>query len=248
MIRLACLAFAIVASSTCRAQETTTPDLDPTRPELSVATPPPNDTASTCCRIASGTPLTLELLETLDSSLLKRGDRFRIRLAEALAMDGYTLIASGTEGIGEVVHAERSRGGGKAGELLIAARHLDHQGVKVPLRGLKMGGAGKDKTATALALSFATGPFALFLQGDEIVIPAGSLAEAKVAHDIDVLPLQAGDAAATSGITLPPTPAAVPADAAGIPTDTPSAQGMPPASAPTSPQVIEVPPIRQPQE
>lgn len=219
-----------------------------------MAIPPPNGTPSTCCRVANGTPLTLELLDTLDSSLLKRGDRFRIRLAEALTVDGHMLIAAGTEGIGEVVHAEKSRSGGKAGELLIAARRLDHSSGAVPLRGLKMGGSGKDKTQAALALSFAAGPFALFLQGDEIVIPAGTLAEAKVAQDLDLRPLQpGGDVPASTGVALAPLPDPDPAsalDAAVALPGAPATEASPPSSTPAAqtPAAIDVPPIQPPKE
>jgi hypothetical protein len=54
------------------------------------------------------------------------------------------------------------------------------------LRGLRLGGKGKDNTAAALATSFALGPLALFVHGREIVIPAGTLAQAKIAQDLKI--------------------------------------------------------------
>lgn len=141
-------------------------------------------TTDPCCRTGEGTPVTIEILEPLDSSLLKRGDKFRIRLADPVMSGNDVVLPLGIEGIGEVVHAEKSRGGGKAGELLIAARQLDYQGAAIRLRGLKLGGAGKDTTGAAVAVAIAAGPLALFVQGKEIVIPAGTRAQAKLAQDV----------------------------------------------------------------
>lgn len=184
------LALALAASQNGYSQETA--------PSTATSNESPHEVAttvtpsSTCC-LRDGTPVTLEILDPLDSSLLKRGDKFRIRLAEPAMAGGDIVIPAGTEGMGEVVHAEKSRAGGKAGELLIAARHLDHQGNLVRLRGLKLGGTGKDNTAAAIAVAIAAGPFALFVQGREIIIPAGTHAQAKVAQDfpatgVDIAP------------------------------------------------------------
>jgi hypothetical protein len=254
MLRFGSFVFAMAAATGCCAQEITQTVADAASTAPPSITTAPNPAPSACCHVSNGTLLTLEILETLDSSLLKRGDRFRIRLAEPLVIDGHALLAAGTEGIGEVVHAEKSRGGGKAGELLIAARYLDHQGTQVPLRGLKMGGAGKDKTAAALALSFAAGPFALFLQGEEIVIPAGSLAEAKVAQDMDMTPLQTGgDAPASTDVALAPLADPHPAstsDAAVALPEAPATEALPPSPEPAAetPAANDVQPIQQPKE
>ena len=168
-------------------------------------TPAQPHTASDCCRLIDGTAVAIEIVDPLSSALLKRGDQFKIRLAEPVTIEGEVVIAAGIEGIGEVVHAERSRAGGKAGELLIAARYLDYRGDKVRLRGLKLGGAGKDNTGTALAVAIAAGPFALFVQGKEIVIPAGTRAQAKIAQETRISAADAPHAAATTaGITLAP--------------------------------------------
>ena len=244
----------MAAAIGCCAQETipSDPDATPVVPATTMAAPPLATTE--CCRIASGTLLTLEIMDALDSSLLKRGDRFRIRLAEPLVIADHTLLVAGTEGIGEVIHAERSRSGGKAGELLIAARRLDHPGGAVPLRGLKMGGSGKDKTQASLALSLAAGPFALFLQGDEIVIPAGTLAQAKVAQDLDLRPVQTnGDAPASTGVALAPVPdphTASALDAAVALPEMPVTEALPASSTPAAETraAIDVPPIQQPKE
>lgn len=137
-----------------------------------------------CCPLAEGTPLVLELLDPISSANSKRGDRFRLRLAEPVLFDGTLALPAGTEGVGEVVHAERSRGGGKPGELLLAARYLSYQGQSIKLRGLKLGGSGRDTSHVALAVATGAGPFAHFIRGKEIEIPAQTQASAKLGETV----------------------------------------------------------------
>lgn len=138
---------------------------------------------SACCRVAAGTVIDLEIAEPITSWQHKRGDKFQLRLAQPLVVDGRLLAPAGTTGVGEIVHAAAARGGGAPGELLIAARSLDVDGGRLPLRGMKLGGSGGDNSGMALGVSFAAGPFAMFIRGHEIEIPAGTRANAKVAED-----------------------------------------------------------------
>lgn len=149
------------------------------------ASAPATDTA--CCRLAAGTVVELEITESINSSQRKRGDRFGLRLAQPLRIGDTIVVPAGTPAVGEIVHASAARGGGAPGELLLAARHLDAAGVQAPLRGLKLGATGGDNSGMALGVSFAAGPFAMFIRGREIEIPAGTRVGAKLAQDL-VLP------------------------------------------------------------
>ena len=169
------------------------------------AIPPPleNTTAtnlseSMCCRVPANTVIALEILDLLNSSLHKRGDKFRLRVISPVVIDGKPVVATGTLGVGEIVHAAPARGGGAPGELLIAARSLDVDGHVVPLRGLKLGVTGGDNSGMVFGVSIAAGPFAMFIRGREIEIPAGTQVHAKVAQDLVLAPAQ---------ISSPPTAA-----------------------------------------
>lgn len=218
MLKLGYVLLALAASPCCVAQETA-PATE------TVALAQSQDTSSACCRIADGTAVTIEILEPLSSALVKRGDKFRLRLAETVLVEGKPVLASGIEGVGEIVHAEKSRSGGKAGELLIAARYLETPGTPIPLRALKLGGKGKDNTNAALATSFALGPLALFVHGREIVIPAGTLAQAKIAQELN-LPVQSDAQASVS---------ATGASESAAPVDQNSAPMPPPSLLPAEP-------------
>lgn len=148
-----------------------------------------NPAGAGCCLAANGALVAIEIGEPISSKRHKRGDKFALRLAEPLLADGQTVLPAGTPGVGEIIHAASSGGGGKAGELLLAARYLEVDGRRIPLRGFRMGAAGKDNSQGALAASFALGPFAQFIHGREIEIPVGARANAKLAADTTLIPI-----------------------------------------------------------
>ncbi|MCD9088062.1 hypothetical protein [Stenotrophomonas sp. SY1] len=130
--------------------------------------------------IPDGTSVRVEVAESLNSSVLKRGDTFKLILAEPIVIDGLEVVPAGTPGIGQITHAAAARGGGAPGELLIAARSLETADGPVLLRGFKLGATGDDNSGMALGISTAIGPFAMFIRGREIVIPAGTRGIAKI--------------------------------------------------------------------
>ena len=58
--------------------------------------------------------------------------------AEAVVIDGKEVIPAGTTGQGQIVHAAKSGWGGKAGELIVAVRYIDYNGVHIPLRRFRI--------------------------------------------------------------------------------------------------------------
>jgi len=185
-------ALAAVGPAWVGAQASTTEASPTGDAALSVVVPESDTNATTpavmpelaeCCRIPAGAAIELEIAQALSSAAQKRGDKFAIRLRTPVVHAGTVVIPAGTVGVGEIVHADRSRGGGKPGELLLAARYLELDGAQIPLRALKFGGQGQDKTKAALGASFALGPLAHFIRGKEIEIPTGTIVTAKLAQD-----------------------------------------------------------------
>ena len=158
--------------------------LDPPAPIQASAVADAPAVADPCCAIPAGTPVVLEIVDTIRSDSAKRGERFRLRLAEPVLAGGVTVLPAGLEGQGEIIHAEPARAGGKAGELLLAARHLDHDGQHVALRGMKLGGGGTSQVQAALAVAIVTGPFGMLVRGGNIEVPGGTHAQAKLAQSL----------------------------------------------------------------
>ncbi|HEY5850071.1 MAG TPA: hypothetical protein VIT62_04805 [Lysobacter sp.] len=138
-----------------------------------------------CRALCAGSAVELEIAEPISSARHKNGDRFALRLVTPLTADSVEYAQAGTTGAGDVVHASPSRGGGKPGELLLAARYLElPDGRRIALRAMKLSARGKDTANAALATAMVIGPFAMFVHGGEIEIPAGTRATAKLAQDI----------------------------------------------------------------
>lgn len=190
----------------CGAQDVPSPTDAPTTETSSFITP----TQLACCELPEGTPVRLEILDPISSARAKRGDAFRVRVQEDVGIEGIVVLPAGTEGVGEIVHAEPSRGGGKPGELILAARRLQLGDPEVRLRGLKLGGAGKDTSGVALGVAVGIGPFAHFIHGKEIEIPALTTGTAKLAEPLQAAPTSdasgaTADPAAPERATLPPS-------------------------------------------
>lgn len=174
--------------------------------------------------IPAGIPVFIEIVEPLASSTHKRGDIFAITLAEPLVLDGVERLPRGTRGTGEIVHAAAARGGGAPGELLIAARTLETAQGPLLLRGFKLGATGDDNSGMAIGVSIAAGPFAMFIRGREIVIPAGTRGVAKT----KAAPAPATSAASAADIEVRAQPGAASAvDPAAAPPDNITATAVP---------------------
>lgn len=226
MLMFAAALAALLAVPVAQAQETAAPappsaTIVPAAP-VDVAPPALDDAATAataggpiaptpCCRLAAGSVVELQLGEPLSSARHKRGDRFALRLSQPLTVAGAEPIPAGTPAVGEVVHGARSRGGGAPGELLIAGRYLEYNGRQIPLRGLSLGQSGREQINGAMGAAFVIGPFAMFVRGREIEIPADTALRAKLAQDLE-LPVAATLVDAPTPAPVSPSPAAAAGD------------------------------------
>jgi hypothetical protein len=145
--------------------------------------------ATPCCTLAALTEIEIEVADRVSSKTSRPGDRFAIRLADPIVIDGHVVVPAGTPGVGEVVHAAKAGGAGKAGELILAARYLELDGRRIALRSFRYGRRqGKDKSGAvntgnmvAAAVMPAASLIGFLVKGGEVDIPAGTLANAKLA-------------------------------------------------------------------
>ena len=157
--------------------------------------------------LMAGTVVPIELAEPVSTKAQKRGDMFAIRLAAPIVVDGETLVPMGAPGLGQVVDAGGGGLGGRPGKLILAARYVQYQGVRVPLRGFHLAAVGRDNGSAAMAVALVpyVGLLSLAITGGDVSYPAGMEADAKVAAEV-VFPPDAPAAGA------PPPPSAPPAN------------------------------------
>jgi hypothetical protein len=129
------------------------------------------------------TPVIVRIDEQVSSNKNKPGDKFRIEVAADVRIGNEIVIPAGSAGEGEVIHAARSGAGGKAGELIVAARYVQVGDVIVRLRSFVVGVVGKDQTDNALAAGVAIGVFAMFVHGGVVTVPQNTLGTAKTATE-----------------------------------------------------------------
>ncbi len=150
--------------------------------------------------VPAGTLIQLRIDEEVNSKTHQTGDWYAISLVQPIILGDRTLVPAGTTGRGQVVHSAKSSWGGKAGELILAARYLDLDGRHVALRGMKLGGVGGNNEGLAFGASVAGGlvamPLIFALNGRNADIPAGMYATAKLAEPLS------GDAPAAASAVI----------------------------------------------
>jgi hypothetical protein len=143
-------------------------------------------------------PILITVEGQVGSKISKAKDFFPIKLAQAVVIDGVEVLPAGIEGEGQVVHAAKGGFGGSAGELILAARYLEHNGVKIPLRSFKFleeddefFHRGRDNTAGAMAAAAVAFPVGLLIGGGNTTIQPGTAAKAKIKQEMSFdLPLK----------------------------------------------------------
>jgi hypothetical protein len=140
-------------------------------------------TAASTLVLPAETEIHLRLLEPVASNTHQHGDRFKLEVAEPVAVDGAVVIPAGAACVGEVVHAAKAGFGGKAGELILASRFVQVGEREVKLRSFSAGN-GEQRVNLAMGLSFVV--VGLFVQGKNIVLPAGTDVFANIAADSEL--------------------------------------------------------------
>jgi hypothetical protein len=133
--------------------------------------------------VPADTEIHLRLLEPVASNTHTHGDRFKLEVAEAVVVDGAVVIPAGAACVGEVVHGAKAGFGGKAGELILASRFVRVGDQEVRLRSFT---ASNGSSRVNLALGLSPILVGLFVEGKNILVPAGTDVYAKIAADSEL--------------------------------------------------------------
>jgi hypothetical protein len=178
-----------------------------------VTLPPGASLSDTEAVLPAKTEIVLAINEAISSKTATIGDYFDLRVARPLVLGNRIIIPEGTPGRGQIVHASKKSWGGKAGELIVAARHIELGGRQIPLRSMRIGGAGSDQTATAMVFGAAVPLGAFIISGKDMAVPAGTLATALLRDE--------------TRVALQPATSTEPASPSGQPGDEPATTGRP---------------------
>jgi hypothetical protein len=133
----------------------------------------------------------VELTEPLSAKTASAGDRFGLRLAEPISVEGVVVAPAGMLGQGEVIDAKPAGIGGRPGRLVLAARYLESGPLHIGLQSLKIGGAGgKDNSALAVGVVITIGVLGALIEGGGVDYPAGTRATAKISASLSTRPAE----------------------------------------------------------
>jgi hypothetical protein len=139
---------------------------------------------SPLCQIPVGTILIVETTQAVNSETAVTGSKYSIRLAEPIKIDGKILVDSGVMGVGDIIHAQRRQAfSGRAGELIIAARYLEANGVRLKLGKSNIEIAGEQSRGFV----FNGGSVAPTISSEATEIPIGTFTEAEVVSECAVI-------------------------------------------------------------
>jgi hypothetical protein len=175
-IAVACLLAASLAIPAAPATVATMPapaagHAIPAEPTAAVVAP---------AQVPANTVVELELVDPVGSRTSRPDDLFALRVVSDVSVGGQVLIPAGSVAVGQVVHAQKAGGGGKAGELILAARHVDTPLGRIRLRST-FGAAGAHHTVASLVTAQFIGPFAMAVRGGEILLAPGTRMVARTA-------------------------------------------------------------------
>lgn len=130
------------------------------------------------------TPVEIVFGAAASSRTSKPGDIIPIRLIAPLMVGGVEIAPLGTTGTAEVIQASKGRMMGKAGELTLAARYLEINGRRIPLKRLRYGpSSGRGADTAAFLTTAMIGLPGMLIAGGNIDIQDGARANAMVAAD-----------------------------------------------------------------
>jgi hypothetical protein len=124
--------------------------------------------------LPKGTMVRLMVLKEVNSRDNKPGDRFVLRVDEAVQVHGVTLIPIGAKGWGELVGAEKTGGVGKSGRINARLLYVEASGRRVDLDGERQS-SGSGGTGQVVASVIAFGPFGLLMKGNNATLKAGEI-------------------------------------------------------------------------
>ncbi|HSI17166.1 MAG TPA: hypothetical protein VK980_05310 [Sphingomonas sp.] len=157
----------------------------------------------TIARLIKGTPVRLMVTKEVDSHTAKVGDRFKLRVDEAVKVDGVVVIPVGATAWGEVISAADTAAAGGRGRLGARLLYIDTPGGQVPLSGTQ-GTEGSSNTAGVALSVWSFGLFGLFVKGGNAHFKAGDILTGYIESGVTPPPLP---------LTVPPAPLPVPAAA-----------------------------------
>jgi hypothetical protein len=124
--------------------------------------------------LPKGTMIRLMVTKEVNSRDNHPGDRFVLRVDEAVQVQGVTVVPIGAKGWGEIIASDTAGGIGKSGKINAHLLYVEANGQHVDLDGQRQS-SGSGGTGNVVAGVIAFGPFGLFMKGSNASLKAGEI-------------------------------------------------------------------------
>lgn len=136
--------------------------------------------------LQQGTPVHFKTQQELSSKHNRVGDRFELRVAEDVSVDGVTIIPAGSRGVGEVTRIDKKGMFGKSGKLDARVLYVRVGQTNISLTG-NSNEAGSGGTAGVVAAAVLFWPVAPFVTGKSAIFPPGTRITGWVENDLPLV-------------------------------------------------------------
>jgi hypothetical protein len=164
--------------------------------------------AATRVTVPGGTPITIRMVDTIDSGNANVGDTFEFKADDNVVVNGMVVVSRGAAGHGTVTSVDRAGGHGHAGSLGIRLDYIYAvDGEKIRLAADRKNTTGEDRkgaSSTATIIGYATlgigGLFAHnFVKGRNISLDPSKTFSAYVVDTVHIVSSQRAAAAGNDG-------------------------------------------------
>ena len=143
--------------------------------------------------LKAGTPVLLEIVETIDSEKANVGDIVKLKVIRPVKVDDIVVIKPGTRAEGKVAEVKKAKGWGVKGEIAMSLTNTYAVDDTEILLSATQRAIGEGKTGTATAVGVGTGliclPFALtgfLIKGEQGKLLAGQEVKGYVDGDYKI--------------------------------------------------------------
>ncbi len=125
--------------------------------------------------LAANAGVPMRFITLVSSATHVRGQKVELEVTDNITAGDKVVIPAGSIATAEVIHAERARGLGKAGELILSARYVTVGDRQIKLRA-QLSMTGRDKTMQAAFL-------VPWIKGKNLEVPAETEVIARTVSD-----------------------------------------------------------------
>ncbi len=137
--------------------------------------------------LKEGTPLQLELVNSINSEILIAGQTIDFRVKYDIKVDSKVVIPADAIAKGQVIRVQKAKAIGEPAKVQIEIKEVEAiDGTKVYLSDGNIYHEGENKQTLSIILGIFVCIFCLLIKGEDVNIPSGKTFKAQVATNTEI--------------------------------------------------------------